>query len=243
MTIVLIPVAPLWRSKSRLEPCLSRENLVNFTLVMLEDMLTTLSEVNEFEKIIVFSQDKEVLELAQNFGYEGIIEKNSPTSSFDDIIKTMNKVAIEKFDAHSTLTTFLDLVLISKKNFCDIATLMKKNRVVVCPAIQSMGISILGRSPPNIVEPAFCSPDTTSLKSLLNEVRKKEIKDIAIYDSFRASFDVDIESDLLMAYEYLKMLELRKNKTYLFLKKNLNSKIQKRDEHDNRNFLVNKKCN
>ncbi|MBN1801859.1 MAG: hypothetical protein JW891_10155 [Candidatus Lokiarchaeota archaeon] len=242
MTIVLIPVAPLSRSKSRLENCLSRENLINLTLAMLEDMLITLTEVNKFKEIVVFGQDQETLDLAENFGCVGFKEdKKNHQRSFDEIIKTMNQIAITELDARATLIAFLDLVLISKRNFYDILKLMNKNRMVVCPAIQSMGISVLGRVPPNIIEPTFCSPNTTSLKSLLTEAKKKGIEDVAIYDSFRASFDVDIESDLLMAYEYLKMFNLKEKKTYLFLKNNLNSSLQKINGSNNRKFQVTKK--
>ncbi|MFX1239080.1 MAG: hypothetical protein ACFE8P_15340, partial [Promethearchaeota archaeon] len=157
---------------------------------------------------------------------------------FDDTINMMNDIAIEKFNADATVIAFLDLILISRNNFYDIYKLVKKNRLVVCPAIKSAGISILARNPPTLVAPSFSDPHTPSLITLFNNARTKGVEDIAIYDSFRASFDVDTKEDLIMAYEYLKILNLTDKKSYKFLKNNLKFSLQKIDRSDNRKFRV-----
>jgi len=56
----------------------------------------------------------------------------------------------------------------------------------------------------------------------------------AIYDSFRAGFDIDIKHDVMLAYEYLKAFNLVKSETYKFLKQNINLVITKKSSIDNR---------
>lgn len=242
MSYLLIPVAPLSRTKSRLRDCLSKDQLKDLTIAMFKDLGSTISKVLDFEKILVYCHNEEILELAERFGLVGIKEKlTRPLKTFDEVILDLNNIAIQKYNAQQTVFTFLDTILISAKNLNDINSLTKINQLVVCPAIHSAGISIFGRNPPNIISTYFSDPDIPSFIALMNNAKKIGLEKIAIYDSFRAGFDIDIKQDLLLAYQYLKILNLEHTSTYHFLKKNLNLTLKKSSLKDNRKFRISRK--
>jgi len=239
MSILLIPIAPLSKTKSRLRDCFSVEQLRDLTIAMFKDLGKTLIQVNCFDQKIVYCNTPEILEIAHNYDLIGIKEElTSPLKSFDNVINDLNTIAIEKYNAKQTIFSFLDLILISAKNFYEIDTLVKKNQLVICPAIHSAGISILGRNPPDIIASYFSHPNTPSLIALLNNAYNRGIDKIAIYDSFRAGFDIDIKQDLVLAYEYLKILKLMDTKVFKFLKSNLKLSIKKINPNNNRSFKI-----
>jgi len=239
MSILLIPVAPLSRTKSRLRDCFSTEQLKELTIAMFEDLGKTLTEVNCFDHKIIYCNTLEILEIAKDYDLIGIKEDlTTPPKSFDEVIEDLNNIAIEKFNAEQTVFSFLDLILISNKNFFDINSLVKKNQLVICPAIHSAGISVLGRNPPDIISSYFSDPNTPSLVALLNNASERGIDKIAIYDSFRAGFDIDIKQDLVLAYEYLKIFNLKDTEVFKFLKSNLKLSIKKLNANNNRTFKI-----
>lgn len=243
MNILLVPVAPLSHTKSRLRDCFSKTQLKDLTIAMFRDLGKKLMEVNGvFDEKLVYCNNSEIIELAEDYGLIGIKEElTTPRKSFDQVITDLNTIAINKFDAHQTIFTFLDLILISTNNFYEVNSLLKKDSIVVCPAIHSAGISILGRNPPEIVSSScFSDPHNSSLISLHKKTKKEGIE-THIYDSFRAGFDVDIKQDLVLAYKYLKMFDLTHTETYLFLKENLNLTFQKNFVKNNRELRIVKK--
>lgn len=241
MSFLLIPVAPLSKSKSRLNECFTRSQLRELTIAMFKDLMNTLSNVNCFTDKIVYCNSPEILELANNNGLRGIKEEiSTPEKAFDEIIDDFNDIAVKKYNAEKTILVFLDLVLISANNFYDINALLEQNQLVVCPAIRSAGISVLGRNPPNVISPRFTDPKVPSLFALHKDIKIKGLKKIAVYDSYRAGFDVDIEEDLPLAYEYLKIFNLTHTETYKFLKANLKLSLQKLRVDNNRKFTITK---
>jgi 2-phospho-L-lactate guanylyltransferase (CobY/MobA/RfbA family) len=242
MSFLLIPVAPLSRTKSRLRDCFSKEQLKELTIAMFKDLGNTLSKVDSYEDIIVYCHDSEILELAEKYSLSGIKEKlTKPRKTFDEVISDLNNIVIKNYNAQQTVFSFLDTVLIAPKNFNEISLLVKENQLVVCPAIHSAGVSILGRNPPNIIPTYFSDPNIPSLIALINNAKKLGLEKIAIYDSFRAGFDIDIKQDLLLAYHYLKLLNLHNTETYLYLKNNLKLSLHKSNANDNRKFRITKK--
>ena len=239
MSVLLIPIAPLGRTKTRLRGCFSNEQLKELTIAMFKDLSSKLLNVNCFKEKIVYCNDKLILQLAEDYGLIGIKEVlTQPRKSFDDVIKDLNTIAIKRFNAEQTIFIFLDIILISTKNFNEINSLVKKNQLIVCPAINSAGVSILGRNPPEIIPTCFSDPEIPSFVALLNNAKEKEIEKIAIYDSFRAGFDIDLKQDLVLSYEYLKIFNLTNTKTFHFLKNNLKLTLQKINGNNNREFKI-----
>ncbi len=238
MSILLIPVAPLSKTKSRLEGIFSREQLINLTIAMLKDLFSKISRTKLQIKTLVYCNSSEILDLTEEQGFIPIKENISAIEKcFDDILQDINSVAIQDYHAKNTILIFSDLILITPKNLREIVNLIKQNQLVICPAIISAGISILGRNPPGIIPTYFSHPSTPSLIALLNEADSRGLK-TAIYDSFRAGFDIDIKHDLMLAYEYLKAFNLVKSETYSFLKKNINLEITKKNSLDNRKLEI-----
>ncbi len=242
MHVLLIPIAPLFRTKTRLKDCFSKAQLKKLTIAMFKDLGNTLKMVKCFDEKIVYCNNSEILDLAEEFNLVGIKEKiTKPRKYFKDVIMDLNDIAINEFAPKSTIFTFLDIILITAKNFNEISSLVKKNQLVVCPAIHSAGISVFGRNPPNIISSdCFSDLRNPSFVSLLNQANDLGIKNIAIYDSFRASFDVDIKQDLLLAHNYLKVFNLTHTETYKFLQENLKLTLRKVNVEDNRKFEITK---
>ena len=239
MSILLIPVAPLTRTKSRLKDCFSNKQLKELTIAMFKDLGKTLTDVTCFDQKIVYCNTPEILELAKDYDLIGIKEElTSPPKSFDEVIEDINNIAIKKFDAKQTVFSFLDLILVSSKNFYEINQLIRENQLVICPAIHSAGISIFGRKPPDIISSYFSDPKIPSLVALLSNASKKGIDKIALYDSFRAGFDIDIKQDLVLGYEYLKVFNLMDTDVFRFLKNNIKLNIKKIDANNNRSFKI-----
>ena len=238
MSILLIPIAPISRTKSRLRKCFSKEQLKDLTIAMFKDLAVKLNRVDCYDYKIVYCNSNEILELAKKYGLTGIKEKlTTPRKSFDDVIFDLNQIAIDKYKATSTVFTFLDTILISVQNFYEIYTLTLKNQLVLCPAISSAGISVFGRNPPNVLRTYFSNNTNPSLLAMLDAARKNNLK-VAIYDSFRAGFDIDIKQDLVLAYQYLKIFGLEYTETHKFLKENLNLSIFKKNLKDNRKLTI-----
>ena len=240
MSILLIPIAPLSRTKSRLRDCFPKGLLKELTIAMFKDLAKKVQNVDSFDCKIVYCHDEEVLELAEEFGLIGIKEKlTHPRKSFDLVINDLNNIAINEYDAVSTIFTFLDVILLSENNLMEISDLMKVNQLVVCPAIHSAGISIFGRNPPDIVPTHFSNPNIPSFVALLKDAKSRNLK-ISVYDSLRAGFDIDIKQDLLLGFEYLKIFDLTSSETFKFLKDNLKLVLQKRSLKNNREFKISK---
>ncbi|MFW9972867.1 MAG: hypothetical protein ACFFDF_21955 [Candidatus Odinarchaeota archaeon] len=239
MSVLLIPIAPLTRTKSRLKDCFSNNQLKELTIAMFKDLGKTLTDVTCFDQMIVYCNTPEILDLAKDYNLIGIKEElTSPLKSFDEVIEDLNKIAINNFKAKQTVFSFLDLILISSKNFYEISQLIQENQLVICPAIHSAGISIFGRNPPDIIPSYFSDPKMPSLVSLLNNANKKGLDKIAIYDSFRAGFDIDIKQDLVLGYEYLKIFNLIETNVFRFLRTNLKLTLKKANANNNRSFKI-----
>jgi 2-phospho-L-lactate guanylyltransferase (CobY/MobA/RfbA family) len=237
MSTLLVPVAPLSKTKSRLKDCFSTKQLKELTIAMVNDLGKTLTKVNCFDHMLVYCNSPEILDLAKYYDLIGIKEEISD-KSFDEIIEDINNIAIKKYHSKQTIVAFIDLILISSNNFYEIDMLLKKNQLVICPAIHSAGISILGRNPPDIIPSYFSDPITPSLIALLKNASKRGIDNITIYDSFRAGFDVDIKQDLILSYIYLKTFKLTNTETFKFLKNNLKLTLRKKSVKNNRSFEI-----
>ncbi|MHA1105799.1 MAG: hypothetical protein ACTSPN_08775 [Promethearchaeota archaeon] len=170
MSILLIPIAPLSRTKSRLRDCFSKELLKELTIAMFKDLANKVVNVDCFDQKVVYCNSREILDLAEEYGLVGIKEGLTvPRKSFDEVIRDLNNIAIEEFNAKETIYTFLDVILISERNFIEVSKLMKKNHLVICPAIHSAGISIFGRKPPDILPTHFSDPNVPSFVALLKD--------------------------------------------------------------------------
>jgi len=93
MSSLLIPIAPLTRTKSRLRDCFTAEQLKELTIAMFKDLGTILAKVDFFDHKIVYCNTPEILELSKDFDLIGIKEDlTTPPKSFDMVIKDLNDI-------------------------------------------------------------------------------------------------------------------------------------------------------
>ncbi|MGV9174106.1 MAG: hypothetical protein ACOC44_14990 [Promethearchaeia archaeon] len=241
MTILFIPVASLSKSKSRLSDCLTQIQRQEFTIALFKDFAEKIENLDIFQEKVIYSPDNKILELAETYNLKGIQEiPRHNSKNFNTVISEMDKRAIDQFEAKSSLTVFLDLPLLTRENLVDLHNMLKNNQLVVSPALNSAGISALGRQPVDVMFPQFDDPNEPSLLALYKTAIRKGIKPV-LYDSLRASFDVDIKHDLYLAFEYLKIFDLTESHTYNFLENNLDQQICKKEGFDNRDFIYRQK--
>lgn len=240
MSYLLIPVAPLSKSKSRLRDCFSADQLSQFTIALFKDLASTVLKLDCFEEIAVYCNSEQILKIGREHGFITVTEANHNNSNhFNKILDTFNQLIYKKYSPESTIICFIDLPLISEKNFQEISNLMEQNQILICPSIHSAGISIFGRKPPDVITAScFSDDENPSFISLYQEATKKRIERIHIYDSFRAGFDVDIKEDIILMYDYLKIFNLHDTYTYQFLRKNLKLGIRKQNSQNNREFHI-----
>jgi len=237
MTILVIPISPLERAKSRLRSVFSKEKIKQLIISMVKDLGEKLSNIDCFESVIVYCGDKAIIDLVDSFGLVGIKENHKThKKSFDRVIKEANQIAMEQYDAKQTVFSFLDTIFISEQNFKDISRLIKEYQLVVCPSVQSAGISVLGRNPPDVIPTCFSDPHIPSFIGQIGKARSAGIQKIKIYDSFRAGFDIDLERDLALAFEYLKIFNLQDTHTFRFLEENFTYSLKK--NHNNRDLEI-----
>ncbi|MGQ4872854.1 MAG: hypothetical protein ACP6IY_02155 [Promethearchaeia archaeon] len=238
MTILFIPVAPLNKTKTRLKTCFSEEQLIQLTLAMVKDICYKVKNISTFREIIVYCRNHEVLDIARKNGLIGYQENiNNNIKNFDDIIQSLKKIAISEFESDKMLITYIDLVLISKNNLIELNNYLENADMVICPEIRSLGISILGGKP-ELIPRCFSDPKTPSLLVLLKILKNKNIENIKIYDSFRASFDLDVPEDCILALEYMKLFNLTNSETYKFLKNNVKFTLEKENPINTRKFRL-----
>ena len=69
MSVLLIPIAPLSRTKTRLRDCFPKELLKDLTIAMFKDLAKKVENVKCFDQKIVYCHDSEILELAEDYGF------------------------------------------------------------------------------------------------------------------------------------------------------------------------------
>ena len=87
MKLLLVPIAPLSRTKSRLRDCFSPEQLKNLTIAIFKDLGNKLLKVDCFDEKIVYCKSSVILEIAEEYNLVGIKEHlKSPRLSFAKLI-------------------------------------------------------------------------------------------------------------------------------------------------------------
>jgi len=227
MSVLAVPVSPLSHTKRRLAKVLSNKQLEELTLAMVKDFCKKTLDLNCFSEKIVYCYTPQVLELSEEYGFCPIREEAGQKSdNFNDVITQMNNIILNKFNPENVVISFVDLILISPRNLIEIKNLLEKNQLVICPSVHSLGISIIGRNPPDVIDTCFSPSDGSSLIAQIQLAKKNDLKKIALYDSFRAGFDVDLKEHLKLGYEFLKIFNLTDSETYKFMQNHLKTLLK-----------------
>jgi 2-phospho-L-lactate guanylyltransferase len=189
----LVPVKSLASAKSRLAPYLTQNQRETLVLDMLHHVLEVLLDSRLLEQVSVVSPDKRVLERAEEWGAQALIEEvrgHNPA---------LQAAAMKELNAGTTalLTISADLPLLHP---ADIRALIERSldhQVVLAASRDRTGTNAILMRPP-LVLPYLFGPN--SLQSYLQAARQKKLSNI-IYNSVGLALDIDTIDDLDDLYE------------------------------------------
>ncbi len=184
----LIPVKSLNTAKSRLAEHLTlcqRETLV---LDMLHHVLQVLRESELFERISVVSPDMRVLERAQAWGAEALMEEQHGHNP------SLHAAALkEKAEgATALLTISADLPLLCISDIRDLIEQSREHSVVLAPSHEGTGTNAILVRPPLALPYLFGS---NSLQRYLQAARQRRLS-TTLFQSRGLASDIDTIADL-----------------------------------------------
>jgi len=184
----LLPVKSPDQAKTRLGSLLQPQECASLSRAMLTDVLTALQESEHVDKIAVLTNAKDIVALADQFGYV-VIEDLSDSELCDSLNSAAQRIA--ELGAKTLLIVPADMPTISAH---DIDELLDRHTsgLSVCPAIRDGGTNALVCSPPNVMLFQF-GPD--SARRHIDEAAKRNVPHarLAMHAYFR---DIDTPDDL-----------------------------------------------
>lgn len=189
----LIPVKALDEAKSRLARHMTLQQRKNLVLDMLHHVLHVLQQSNLLEQITVVSPDLQVLDYAQMWGAQALIEELPGHNA------ALHAAALQEREAGTTalLTIAADLPLLQTS---DIRALIERSMhfpVVLAPSRDGTGTNAL------LVQPPLALPYLFGVGSLHKYVlaAKEWQLGSTMYSSIGLALDIDTIDDLDDLYE------------------------------------------
>lgn len=210
----IVPAKRLSEAKSSLSGALTDDQRRGVVLCMLADVLEAIHCAPSTAGIIVVSQDKEVLNFAEENGALGVLE---PGVGLNGAIK----LAIQRATAEGATSVLIipsDLPLLRPSDVENIAAMASSPQDVVLAPSKDNGTNAMFLRPPDVMEPRFGGE---SFPVHLMEARETGIKP-RIYRSRTIAFDIDDVTDLLgvkvhelgaRAHDFLTRHQLNRLKT------------------------------
>jgi len=204
----VIPVKDPCESKTRLSSILNPESRKRLTLLMLEDVISTLKLSKTLTGIVVVSSSPEVLDLGRSLGCETVREEAGGVG-----LNKAVELGVEyagKLGAEAVLILPADIPMINPEDVDGLLLMgfsLEKPYVVVSPS-KDGGTNALMLNLPTPINFRF-GPDSYRLH--LYEAEKTR-SNIAVFHSRRVVLDVDDEKDVLL---FLRYGRGRKSWTYL----------------------------
>jgi len=186
----IVPVKPLRRGKSRLAGTLSENERAELNQKLLEQTLTTLSNLKELDQVLVVSRDPQALTIARNHGAKTILEDGQPQLN---TALTRATVLAKVQAIQGVLILPADLPLLTKE---DVLTLIdratKPPVVVIAPDRHKKGTNALLMVPPGLIDYEF-GEDSFQKHS---ERAKKANAHLEVVELPSLGLDVDVPEDL-----------------------------------------------
>lgn len=202
MTIwAIVPVKPFNRSKSRLSSVLESAEREAFSRQLLDQTLTTLSQVTEIGGILVVSRDAGALALARQHQAQTVQESGNP--ELNDALTRATQVVVATWNARSVLIAASDIPLMRASDVEGMLALAgTPASVVIATDRRYEGTNALLIRPPGIIP--YCFGENSCAKH--QETARKAGIEPQIYVSPTMSLDVDVPEDLVL---YRQMAEAR----------------------------------
>jgi 2-phospho-L-lactate guanylyltransferase len=189
----LVPVKSLASAKSRLAPYLTQNQRETLVLDMLHHVLEVLLDSRLLEQVSVVSPDKRVLERAEEWGAQALMEEvrgHNPA---------LQAAAMKELNAGTTalLTISADLPLLHTGDIRALIERSLDHQIVLAASRDRTGTNAILMRPP-LALPYLFGPN--SLQSYLQAARQRKLSNI-IYNSVGLALDIDTIDDLDDLYE------------------------------------------
>lgn len=191
----LIPVKSLSSAKSRLASNLPQNQRETLVLDMLHHVLSVLLESELFEQVSVVSADGRVLEQAQLWGAQALIEEqhgHNPALHAATLRTHAVGIPFAGTLSEALLTISADLPLLTTQEIRCFLEQPTEHEVVLAPARDGTGTNAILVRPPLIVPYAF---GPNSLHRYVEAARQRRLN-YKIYYSTGLAFDIDTIEDL-----------------------------------------------
>ena len=192
----LIPVKTLHHAKSRLAPYLNEKERAALVLSMLQHVTSMLLDSSKFERVSVVSADRKVLEQAQSWGAEAILEERQGHNPALEVAALAELAE----GTEALLTISADLPLLQVNDVCNMIAQSQQYDIVLAPSLDGTGTNALLTRPP-LALPYLFGPG--SLQRYSMEAKQRTLR-CALYHSIGFALDVDTINDLEMFRRYEK---------------------------------------
>lgn len=200
----IIPVKPLSRAKSRLDPVLSPREREALAERMLVHVIRTVKAAPEINGVLVVSRDTRALALARDLGAQTIMESGSP--ELNNALMRATQV-VTAWNGSAVLILPADLPLIQPQDVSAICALGDDfNTVVIATDQYQDGTNALLVSPPGLI------PYSYGIGSYNRHIEAAKAAGAVVkkYDSERLMLDIDLPADL----NYYHQLTRNESETY-----------------------------
>lgn len=215
----LVPVKSLAIAKSRLADHLSQYQRETLVLDMLSHVVHTLCDSEIFEQVYVVSSDLRVLELAQDWGAEGLRETQpghnpalqaaaltileraawrrgaySTWLALHERSTRINEVGENlrlQFQDQGLLTISADLPLLTQKELCALVNEAQRHQIVLAGSSDGSGTNALLTRPPLVLPYLF---GANSLPAYIQAAHARQLS-YTLYSHANLAFDIDTLED------------------------------------------------
>ena len=189
----IIPVKTFSKAKTRLD--LSPQQVEKLCIVMLEEILHTLSISPQIEKTIMITKEEKAIEIGKKFNTVTIIDENE--ESVNSAVALADKYLLDNnFDASIVFPQDIPFIKTQDIDFM-LNYKMHPNFAIIVPSRRFDGTNALARMPIDLMETHY---DEDSYKIHMNTAKEHTLN-VAMVFVKRIMWDVDNKEDLKFLLE------------------------------------------
>lgn len=189
----IIPVKTFSKAKTRLD--LSPQQVEELCIVMLEEILHTLSISPQIEKTIMITKEEKAIQIGRKFNTVTIIDEKE--ESVNSAVALADKYLLENnFDASIVFPQDIPFIKTQDIDFM-LNYKMHPNFAIIVPSRRFDGTNALARMPIDLMETHY---DEDSYKIHMNTAKKHTLN-VAMVFVKRIMWDVDNKEDLKFLLE------------------------------------------
>lgn len=188
----VVPVKKLSESKTRLSQTLSLNNRQKLVLVMLEDVLASLSESDLVDQVAVLTPDRQVADRAENLGARTMMDQTNV--GINESIAMVTEYEIKERSGMPLLILPVDVPLVKPTTIDSIIRKVDNpnHALVVISPSTAKGTNALLRNPPDAIPTHY---GVGSFGAHVAEAMARKVR-LEVQRSEDLEIDVDTPSDL-----------------------------------------------